>query len=119
MAGNITESNALAQFSKAIGLIGGYSEETAAGTFTLDGTYGNVAGIDAGGAGRTVLLQAEADSAGRLQVIVNRSDAAEDLTVKEDSSTTTIGTVSQNELGIFWCDGTTWDLVALVTIALS
>lgn len=62
--------------------------------------------FDPGGSGRVVLLPAE--RAGAFFIIVNNADAAENLTVKEDSGTTTIGVVHQNEIGMFFCDGTTW-----------
>ena len=64
--------------------------------------------FDPGGASRDVLLPAEADSEGLVFLIKNTADAAENLVVKEDSDTTTIGTVAQNEAGLFFCDGTTW-----------
>jgi hypothetical protein len=53
-----------------------------------------------------VLLPAE--EAGLFFVIVNSADAAETLTVKEDSGTTTISTIAQNKAAILVCDGTTW-----------
>jgi hypothetical protein len=62
--------------------------------------------LDPGGAGRTVNLPAEFK--GGFLVIVNTADAAENLTVKDDTSVTTIGTVGQAEIGFFFCDGTTW-----------
>ncbi len=64
--------------------------------------------LDPGGSGRTVLLPAEADSKGLFFELVNTADAAEDLTVKEDSGTTTIAVVGQGDSGLFFCDGTTW-----------
>ena len=99
----------------------GYYTMTASGAVTLNDTYPNLVGIDAGGAGRNVTLDDEATHKGLLRVIVNRSDAAEDLTVK-DSGGDTIGTVSQNELAVFYCDGTAatgWALVAIIAIALA
>ena len=53
-----------------------YATETAAGTVTLDDTYPSIVGIDPGGAGRDVTLDAEATSDGLTRVIVNRADAA-------------------------------------------
>ena len=64
--------------------------------------------LDPGGGNTDVLLPAEADSVGVTFYIANTADAAESLVVKEDSDTTTIVTVAQNERGIVWCDGTTW-----------
>ena len=95
-----------------------YATETAAGTVTLDDTYPSIVGIDPGGAGRDVTLDAEATSGGMVRLIVNRADAAEDLTVKDDGAST-IGTISQNEAGLFHCNGAAWSLVFIVTGALS
>lgn len=81
---------------------------TLAGTLTLTTEHPPLIVVDPGGAGRTVLLPAEASSLGLTFIIKNTADAAEDLTVKEDSNTTTIGTVSQNEAAFFFCDGVTW-----------
>lgn len=96
----------------------GYATETATGTVTLDDTYPSIIGIDPGGAGRDVTLDAEATSDGLTRVIVNRADAAEDLTVKDDGGGT-IGTISQNEAALFHCNGTAWSLVFIITGALS
>lgn len=110
----------------------GYVELTLAGPVTLANTHPLVTGLDPGGAGRTVTLDGTAvaigDAAihGLMRILVNRADAAEDLTV-EDALTNAIGTVSQNELGIFYHDGidaddtagSGWHLVAIVSIALA
>ena len=64
--------------------------------------------LDPGGLNRDVLLPAEASSVGLFFFIANTADAAEDLVVKEDSDTTTIVTISQNERGLVFCDGVTW-----------
>ena len=62
--------------------------------------------LDPSGASRTVALPPEQE--GMLYMVVNTADAAEDLIVKEDSGTTTIATVAQNEMALLACDGTTW-----------
>lgn len=64
--------------------------------------------IDPNGASRDVLLPTEADSIHQILVIINTADAAENLVVKEDSDTTTIVTVNQNEIGVFFCNGIAW-----------
>lgn len=64
--------------------------------------------LDPGGAARTVLLPPEADSENLVFFIVNTADAAEALTVEEDSSTTAILSLLQGESGMVYCDGTTW-----------
>ena len=69
--------------------------------------------IDPAGGAKDILLPAEADSEGLMFFIVNTADASENLVVKEDSDTTTIGTVAQNTSGLFHCDGTTWRRLVL------
>jgi hypothetical protein len=64
--------------------------------------------IDPGGAGRTVLLPAEADSKDLCFFIFNTADAAEVLTIEEDGSTTAIETLAQGKGCFLHCDGTTW-----------
>lgn len=63
--------------------------------------------LDPGGAARTVLLPPEAER-NHLFIIVNTADAAEILTVKEDSDTTTILPLGESCSGIFVCNGTSW-----------
>jgi hypothetical protein len=74
----------------------------------LQATYPPILYLDPGGAGRTVLLPAEADSEGLCFWIRNIADAAEVLTIEEDSATTTIVALAQNEGCMVHCDGTTW-----------
>lgn len=71
-------------------------------------TYPPVLYLDPNGAARTVLLPAEADSKGLTFFIRNVADAAEALTVEEDSSSTAIVVLAQNEGCMVHCDGTTW-----------
>jgi hypothetical protein len=79
----------------------GLSNQTLAGTLTMDEDLPPLLALDPGGAGRTVLLPPEA--AGLFFVIINTADAAETLTVKEDANVTTIGTVEQDTIGLFFC----------------
>lgn len=88
----------------------GVNIQTLGATYTMTHDMPPLQFLDPGGAGRTVLLPTEADSKGLFFIITNRADAAEDLTVKEDSGTTTIGTISQNECAILVCDGVTWTI---------
>jgi hypothetical protein len=98
--------------------------ETLTGTRVLTVNDPIVCKLDPGGAGRTVTLDGTTTGAGgrsgAMRVIVNAADAAEDLTVK-DASANTIGTVSQNELGVFMTKSSdnTWTLAYLQSIALS
>ena len=72
--------------------------------------------LDPGGAGRDVTLPPFRD--GLSYMIVNRADAAEDLTVK-DAAAATIVTISQNERAIVASDGSSWFHLGIETIALS
>lgn len=106
-------------------LKGGYHQAALAGNVTLDATYPIVCGFDPDGAGRDVVLDGDSAAAGdaavdgMLRVIVNRANAAEDLTVK-DATGATIGTVSQNEAAAFYHDEDSgWTLICIATIALS
>lgn len=63
--------------------------------------------LDPDGVNRNVDLMPEIS--GLRVVIVNIADAGpEDLIVREDSGTTTIVTVSQNEMAFLVCNGTVW-----------
>lgn len=91
---------------------------TLTGALTLTNAYPAILKLDPGGAHRDVTLEAEASSGGLYRRIINAADAAENLVVKSDDPAT-IGTINQNEQGEFYCDGTTWILLAITTIALS
>lgn len=91
---------------------------TLSGNLTLDDTYPSLLKLDPGGLARDVTLPAEATNEGVFVWIVNAADAAENLVVKDDSPAT-IATINQNEEGIFFCDGTSWILFRVATIALS
>lgn len=70
----------------------------------------NVLYVDPNSAGGTedLLLPPEDECDGLMLIIVNTAGGAENIVVKEDSDTTTVMTVSQNEIGLCACDGTTW-----------
>lgn len=84
-------------------------------TLTMEAGATPVQLLDPNGAGKTVLLPPE--SRGLTFLIWNKADAAEDLTIKDDSNTTTILTVSQNEAGVLYCDGTSWHRALLSAAA--
>lgn len=63
--------------------------------------------LDPGGSARTVTLPAEEASKGAEIKIKNTADAAEAITVNDDSATAVM-TISQDEASLLWCDGTTW-----------
>ena len=84
------------------------NNETLSGGKTLTVNDARYQTYDPGGAGRTVVLPAEAVG---LEVIVsNGADASEDLTVNNDGGATIV-TISQNEDAYLSCDGTTWNSV--------
>ncbi len=85
-------------------------------TLTVTSTYYQK--LDPGGSARDVTLPAVADSTNLDFMIVNAADAAENLVVK-NAGGSTIGTINQNEAGIFSCDGSSWVLINVMTIALS
>lgn len=62
--------------------------------------------LDPDGA-RTLTLPTTASSAGFPMVIVNKAGGAEAITVI-DASANTIATIDQNEIGLFFCDGSSW-----------
>lgn len=97
---------------------GSFYSGTLTGNLTLSARYPAVIKLNPGGASRDVTLDAEAASAGMHRRIVNSASAAENLVVKSDDPAT-IATINQNEQGEFYCDGTTWVLVCITTIALS
>lgn len=89
---------------------GGSNTETLAANKTLTVNDARVQVLDPGGSARDVTLPAEGSSAGDSFIIHNAADAAEAITVKDDTPAT-VGTVSQNESAIFYCDGTTWRMI--------
>ena len=95
--------------------------QTLTGTLTLTLPTHNCSllQLDPGGAARTVLLWPELDMKGAVVDIVNYADAAETITVKEDSNTTTIASIPQNRAAKLMCDGTTWTLVCVSIITLT
>ena len=103
--------------------VGGYEIETLAANKTLTHSDAQMLGLDCGGSGRDVILAAPRK--GAWVWIFNRSDAAENLSVKQADGSTALATINQNESGIFFCDAddaddsaSGWTLMALITIAL-
>lgn len=92
--------------------------ETLSGALTLTPAYPSLLKLDPGGASRNVTLEAEADCNGAARFFVNAADAAENLVIKDDGGSTIV-TINQNEGAIVYCDGTSWLLFCVLTIALS
>lgn len=99
---------------------GQFYAATLTGALTLDASYPTHLKLDPGGAHRDITLDAEsAINEGMRRHIVNAADAAENLVVK-DADANTIGTINQNEEGIFFVDNDgAWQLFRIATIALS
>ena len=68
----------------------------------------NVLVVDANSSGseEILLLPAEASCTGLL--LFGFNSGAERVVIKEDSSSTAIITIDQNQHGLVFCDGTTW-----------
>lgn len=121
MAGNLTDNSApfRTPYNAARSLTKYFVYEgTLSGTTALDETYPNRLKLDPGGASRDVTLDAVATSDGLWYHIVNAADAAENLVLK-NAGGSTIATINQNEEAIVYCDGTSWRLFRVATIALS
>jgi hypothetical protein len=81
---------------------------TLSGNHTLTTADQRFQVLDPGGAGRNVVLPAEASMAGDFFVIVNSADAAETLTVQDNDASTTVLTVAQNFGAYFFSTGAGW-----------
>lgn len=88
------------------GLVFGTLVKTLGATFTMDRDMPTAIALDPGGSARDVLLPPEEE--GLAFFIANAADADEDLVVKEDAGSTTIGTIDQNEAALLVCIGGVW-----------
>lgn len=96
-----------------------FQAETLSANVTLTDAYPFCTKFDANGSHRDVTLDAESTAKeGLWRLVVNSSSGATNLVCK-DADTNTIGTVNQNEAGLFYNSGTAWTLVFVFTIALS
>lgn len=82
--------------------------QTLTGTYTMADGMPQLQFLVPGGAGRTVLLPPVASSKGKFYILVNKTLAGENLTVKEATNTTTVGVIAPSQLVIFYCDGAVW-----------
>ena len=80
---------------------GGHSFETLAADKTLTHADAQYLALDAGGGHRNVDLPAPRKGASFW--IANRSDAAENLVIRQADASTTLATLNQNESGMFFC----------------
>lgn len=88
------------------GFKGGVNIQTLAGTLTMPTNPNMLNFIDPGGVTRIVLMPAAVR--GLTLVIVNTSAGIFELTIKDSTNVTTIGTIGQNEMALLVCNGTTW-----------
>ncbi len=80
-----------------------------AGQITIAKEYPPILILDPDGSPRDVLLPVEADSKDLMFYIFNTAGGTpEILTIKDDSDTDTILSLDQAEVGLVYCDGTTW-----------
>lgn len=86
----------------------GVNSMTLGADYTLTHAAAPIQCFDPDGSTRKILMPTEADSRGLCFFIVNWAGGAEDLTIRDDADAVTIGTISQNEMAILVCDGTTW-----------
>lgn len=77
---------------------------TAAKILVLNDAY--TQSLDPGGAGRNIDLPVAVE--GMECVIVNTADAAEDLTVRLTAGGATVAVISQDQIGYFYADSSTW-----------
>jgi hypothetical protein len=82
------------------------NRQSLSGNLTLTSSDSRNQSLDPNGASRNVLMPPEANIAGEKFYFSNRAGAAEDLVIKDDSDTSTIVTISQNEGAVVWSDGT-------------
>lgn len=99
-------------------LKGGVDDLTLSGALTLTDKHGNFIQIDPGGANRTVTLPEEPDSEGLFFAIYNSADAAENLTIQDDTPTTVV-VLNQGESCWLACDGAAWILMAHSSVDLA
>lgn len=81
--------------------------ETLTGATTLTHNSARFQSLDPGGAGRVITLPADAQ--GLMCTIKNTADNAEDLTIN-DAANALVGTISRDELGELFNDGTDWHM---------
>lgn len=93
-----------------------YAEATLAGNLTLDEFSAQWLKLDPDGTHRDITLPAVED--GLYFHIVNTAGGAENLVVK-NAAGSTIGTVNQNEEGIFVSTSSAWKLLRIATIGQS
>jgi hypothetical protein len=86
----------------------GFNSETLGAARELTWLDSEFQALDPGGSARDVTLPSAADDAhaGAFFVVANKADADEDLAVKEGEST--VATVGQNEVGIFYVSANAW-----------
>jgi hypothetical protein len=110
--GNTTQQSARPGPQLFVGLV---SVRVMTGTETWDNTYKNIQRLDPNGA-RTIKLPPEQE--GLWFKIINFADAAETITIQDDAAGA-VETCDQNEAIELYCDGTSWFVLAIYTIAIT
>lgn len=80
---------------------------TLTAAYVLSDDEPDLMSMNPGGASRNVTLPAVANQEGRVLRIANAATALEDLVVK-NAGAVTIATISQNEIGTFFCCAGLW-----------
>ncbi len=106
---------------------GGVRSATMTGneTFTAGGSK-QIQKLDPGGSARTITLPAEADCQGLWYIFKNEADAAETITIQDDTPVT-VCSLTADQVCIVACDGTSWYLafqgndssLAIASVALA
>ncbi len=84
-----------------------HSTSVMTGNVTLQLEDADVMVMNTDGTARNVTLPALAK--GAQVTIINTSSGAVNITVLNPGVTVVNGVVGQNEIGVFYCDGTTWN----------
>jgi len=92
--------------------------ETLSGARTVTFSDANILRLNPNGAHKDITLPAENDCAGVVYEVINAATSAHNLVIKNDAAAT-VATINQNEAAKLSCDGTTWTLLYVMTIALS
>lgn len=103
--GSKMDEQVVTDLLESILAVGQSNRETLSGDKTLSENSAPIQSIDPGGAARNVDLPS-ADTH-QFYVIGNRADAAENITVR-NSSDSTINTLNQDDVGLYFYDGTAW-----------
>jgi len=113
------------KLNRALALVDGWTAQTLAGDTTLTVKDSQMQAIDPGGAGRNVTLPA-GETKGRFMFIANKADADEGIVLLQPDASTSLCTISQNDMAIIYAtddiaDAATsgWSLFFMVSGAIT